>query len=477
MRRISKIGAAALALVLSVSFLNPTTVHAVRADDKTIIIGVSELVANDTYDSKLITTDVRRIAEFATKQEAENAYKAAGYTATAGYDIKQWAKGGKDLYVITYTVYKNEITGAASVNRSDVDPSKKTQTGFTRTVYINKGEVTKLMVMTGNGGINIKNVKSSNKKIFTAKVNRDDYYKYETNDNAAYEKDEFGNYCYYTSTGTKVIIPKNADGTCNEDSYEYRSSNGSMACLSIKVTPLKAGSANLKFNVLDRTGVSTPVTVKVIVRDDDQPFKTFTYGGISLIQKKYGDSKYVDNGRAVGASNSGYIRYGKGKVVVKANKGYKIVKIEVGKLREKDLTGIGNPYDGVYENVENDEYSGTGSTTTTSAPIDLNGDGDFLDVVGGIHENNPGNAFRFTKIKSGKTITLSRVAPYIDSVETLNCKKYRNKNGELVYSKLSTKLKKNLAPTVIRVTYQDCDTREYKVVTKTIQTTAQRDDD
>ena len=112
--------------------------------------------------------------------------------------------------------------------------------------------------------------------------------------------------------------------------------------------------------------------------------------------------------------------------------------------------------------MENDEYSGTGSTTTTSAPIDLNGDGDFLDVVGGIHENNPGNAFRFTKIKSGKTITLSRVAPYIDSVETLNCKKYRNKNGELVYSKLSTKLKKNLAPTVIRVTYQDCDTREYK---------------
>lgn len=478
MRLFSKMGVTAIALSLSLSFLIPTRVFAAIPDnDRMVYAGVFELPTSDKYDSTLITKDIRRIAEFATEAEAENAYAAAGYTEAAGYSIETWTRGGKSLYVITYTVYKNEITGATSVRKTDVDPQQRTQTGFTKTVYIPKNEVTNLMVMVENGGLNINAVKSSNKKIFTAKLNKKIYQKCESNENADIDQDELGNYYYYSSTGNKIIIPKNADGTCNYDSVEYLNSNDSMAYLSIKLTPVKVGTANLKFNVVDRNGLLTPVTIKIIVREDEQPFKTFSYGGISLIQKRYGDSKYVDNGRLVGSNNNGFIAGGKGKLVVKANKGFKIVKIEVGKLSEKDFEGIRNWYDGVYQNFDNDQFSGSGSTTTTDCPIDLNGDGDFLDTVYGISENNPRNAFRFKRVKSGKTITLSKVAPYIDGSSTIISKTHRNKRGEQLYYKVKEGLRANLAPTVIRVTYFDSANREYKVVAKIIKTVAKRDDD
>ena len=114
MRKISRIGATALALALSVSFLIPTQVYAAneKDNDRTQLIGLGNHKSNDTYDKDLIIKDVRKIAEFATKAEADNAFSAAGYTSAGGYSVEEWERGGLPIFVIIQTTYKNQVTGA-----------------------------------------------------------------------------------------------------------------------------------------------------------------------------------------------------------------------------------------------------------------------------------------------------------------------------------------------------------------------------
>ncbi|WP_408071722.1 hypothetical protein [Butyrivibrio sp. JL13D10] len=478
MMKFSRIGATALALALSVTFLTPSTVSAANEKnyDAEYEVGLGNVRTSTYYDDDLVSVDNKKIAEYATKAEAEKAFADAGYKEDDGYSVKNWVKGGKDVWVIIQKIYKNEITGKTASKEEEVVDKYASEVQFDKTINIKKGEVTLLRVSLINGDTAIKKVKSSKKKVVTAALDKKNTSKMETNENVSYymlEKDNDGNYFYYTSLGTKVIIPKDKEGDPDTSSNEYKNSNASSASVGIKLTAKKPGKAKLSFDVYNKNGTKTgTASITVVVQSDDDVFKTFSYGGKSLIMKNYGDSNYINDGREVGGSDNNFTDKKKGKLVIKANNGIKIVKIEIGKLSKKSFNGVVNDDDGTYENIDDDFETRTASGKSTYHPVDLNGDGDFLDTIYGISEKN-GEAFTYKKFKSGKTLKLSTVGVSSTGKSSISYKKYvKNANDELVYFNSTGTSQSNLAPTVIRVTYYDKENKSYRVTTKTLYTTA-----
>ena len=480
MRKLSRIGATALAIALSVTFLTPTTALAAKEknyNSRRTVYLEKNVRTNTTYDNDLITVDVKNLGEFKDEEAAEAAFKAAGYSEEAGYYIDSANKAGNHIYVIQHKQYKNEITGATSIKKDDVVEKATKEDRFTKTIYIPKGEVTLVTARLINGDTTVKKVKTSKKSVITAELDKNNTYVYETNENADVEKDEAGNYFYYTTLGNKVYIPKNEYGYYDSKSAEYKNSNGSAASIGILVTAKKAGKAKLSFDIYNKAGVKTgTASVQVIVKSDFDVFKTFTYGGKSLILKTFGQTNYIDNGKVVGAHDNGYTDKAKGKLVIKANPGYKVVKIEIGKLTSKSYSGNAESYDGTTYNSDSDYSSATESGKSTIHPVDLNGDGDYMDTVYGIDEQG-GNIYTFTKFKSGKTLKLSKVGESGESAYTYNAKenKYwsnKNANDELISAKSNEKGQEYLAPTVIRVTYYDMANKSYHVSERILWTDA-----
>ena len=476
MKHFSRIGATALALALSVTFVTPTTVLAAKENyDARVDVELERKKTNDTYSYGCITTDVKVVGQYNDYDAMIAAAEAAGYYKDGkwvdGYDWEEQYDEAtrKDVYFITYTTYKNEITGQSSVKKDDVnpDPTYTKELSLTSKVYIDTDEVTLLKIPLRSGDTTIKKVKSSKKKVLTATLDKKNNSKYVTNDNIyAWNPDSDGNYYYYTTTGTKVILPKDSEGNLDETSEAYKNSNASSGTAYIVLTPKKSGTSKVSFDIYNRNNVKTgSASITVVARSDSDIFKKLTFGGISLIEKKYGDTNYIDYGRKVNDSDNGYTTKTKGKLVVKANKGYKITKIEVGKLTNKTVNGDADIYFGT-RNIDNESYTSTTNYKGTNHFVDLNGDGDYLDTVRGQSESN--SNFTFKTIKSGKTLKLSTVGYNGTLAETTNYKKMKNANGDLVNSTSTSKGQYNLAPTVIRITYYDKDAREYDVAEYTL---------
>ncbi|MBE5859455.1 MAG: hypothetical protein E7301_04945 [Butyrivibrio sp.] len=471
MKHFSRIGATALALALSVTFVTPTTVLAAKENyDAREYVRLERKKTNDTYSDGCITTDVKVVGQYDDYNAMIAAAEAAGY-----YKDDEWVDGyayedrynaatSKYVYFITYTTYKNEITGQSSAKREDVDPDSTyaQEQSLTSKVYIDTDEVTLLGIQLRNGDTTIKKVKSSKKKVVTAKLDKKNSSKSVTNDNVwDWDRDSAGNCYYYTTTGTKVILPKDSEGNLDFNSDAYKNSNASSGMAYIALTPKKSGTSKVSFDIYNRNNVKTgSASITVVARSDSDVFKKLTFGGKSLIEKKYGDTNYIDYGRKADDTDNGYTTKTKGKLVVKANKGYKITKIEVGKLTNKTENGSSDIYFGT-RNIDNEDYTSTTNYKGTNHFVDLNGDGDYLDTVRGQSESN--SNFTFKTIKSGKTLKLSTVAANGTTTATNNSKKDKNANGELVNRTTTGKYQENLAPTVIRITYYDKDEREYRV--------------
>ncbi|WP_408071725.1 hypothetical protein [Butyrivibrio sp. JL13D10] len=452
MRRVSKLGAA-LAVALSVAFATPSAAHA--AAIPTVRVGLEKKKINDTYSDSLITEDNNVVFKTTDEKAWDAEWKK--YSNDRSYQRTSKTIGSVTTYYIYQTTYKNEITGASSLVRDDVAPEEKNaeESTFTSTVYVDEGVPTDLAVSLRSGDTHIKKIKSSKKSVLSAELNKKKSTVTKTDKNVSYYTDKDGNKYYYKTTGEKVYLPK--DNT--KDSPEYKATNGSSATAYIRINPKKTGTSKVSFKIYNKDGKETgKASIKVIVRSDSDILKTFTFAGKNLLPKKWGEANYINNGRKINESNYNYTDKKKGKLVVKANKGYKIVKIQVGTF-EKPTAVNGYSYDkytNTYYNTDNEYYSDSRSGKGVTKHYDYNGDGDYLDTVNGNSEYYAG--LKFKTVKSGKTIKLGKYASESHNWTTTSVDKNKDGNKTTV---TNSKYYNDYATTLIVVTYYNKETRNY----------------
>ncbi len=412
MIKFSKICATALALAMSVTFVAPTTALAATKASTTEELGK---VGSDTES---VTTDVKVVGTYTgeTRRDAEAKMVAAGLaggwlktTKSSDFDNEEEFYNGTDWeyyyypdgytfdddygmtgtypdgkYQCTLTVklteYVNATTGKRSTKMSEAYTNDEAaQQKFVSGIRIKNGETTYLAVPLKNGDVNIKNVKSSKKKIVKAKrfTKKDEVIL--SNDNVDYNTETVDGKVvryFYTSAGEKVVL---ADDY--EKDAKYLTTTDSSATVYIKLTPGKTGKSKLSFDIVNDQGVVTgKVSTTVNVMNDTTALKTFTFGGKSLLND-YSNTKNFNYGKRATDTLYDVSTASSGKLVAKANSTYKIVKIEVGKLYTEALSS---------EDIDSDAnyaYSYSASGKTVYHKVDLNGDGDTDDEVGGISES------------------------------------------------------------------------------------------
>ncbi|WP_026526048.1 hypothetical protein [Butyrivibrio sp. VCD2006] len=475
MGKFSKLGAAALAIALSLTTLAPISANA--AGYPTVDIELSTTKTNQTFDDALITENNTVI--YSTTDRNAFTVEWDKYKNLQGYSRDSSSTDGKNYtYYIIQKTYKNEITGAVGLSKADVSPNSQytEEKTLTKEVYVVAGEPTILNVELMNGDTAIKKVKSSKKKVVTAALDKKHKSVTITSSHPQIYSDNTG-YYYRKSTGEKVYIPKSASGySYDKESAEYKNSNASSASIGILLNPKKAGTSKVSFSIYNKDGQQTArVSVKVIVRSDNDVFKTLSFGGKSLIQKKYGNSDYINYGKRTSAYDLNVTTKAKGKLIVKPNKGYKIVKIQVGTYTKPTKIG-GYSYD-VYTNTYHNSQSEYSSKTRSGKGYfthhDRNKDGDYLDKVYGSYESEVG--MKYQTVKSGKTIKLGQYAYNADSVTTASTSTYTSGGGcgcdstpVTTTTEASTTTRSSYdqyAKTNILITYYDQRSRAYRVTT------------
>lgn len=226
----------------------------------------------------------------------------------------------------------------------------------------------------------------------------------------------------------------------------------------------KAGTYTVNFNMTyydkDYKIQKEAKSIKVIAKEY-KPFTKVTFAGKSLWYDKNSASKYI-------YKTNNFTTKTKGKLVVKAAKGFKINKIEVGTYESKTVSA--NEYynkNNTYTNEDTDTYSTTysfsGSYKTAKTFAD---DYKLYDAYG--QEIN----CKWTPVKSGKNVKLSKVLASNSTANLTKTVTYTNKlSGEVTTTKSSTKYnyrKGASAPTIIRITYTDTRTGKVHQWEKTI---------
>ena len=507
MIKFSKICATALALAMSVTFVTPTTALAAKkvstetelgrvgSDTESLntdvkVVGTytgetsgdaqAKMVAAGLAGGWLKTTessDFDNEVEFYNGTVWEDYYYPDGYTFDDDYGMTGTYPDGK--YQCTWTVklteYVNASTGKRSTKKSEAYTNDEAaQQKFVSGIRIKNGETTYLAVPLRNGDVNIKNVKSSKKKIVKAKrFTKKDSVNL-SNDNLDFHrydgsglKSEVVNgktvYYFYTSAGEKVVL---ADDY--EKDAKYLTTTDSSATVYIKLTPGKTGKSKLSFDIVNDQGVVTgKVSTTVYVMNDITALKTFTFGGKSLLND-YSNTKNFNYGKRASDTLYNVSTASSGKLVVKANSTYKIVKIEVGKLYTEALSS---------EDIDSDfnySYSYSASGKTVYHKVDLNGDGDTDDIVGGISESEV--TYKYSKVRSGKKIKLSTVGWDQASVREFKARTdsagknptQSNEAGAAVTQKQTDNAYNLYAPTHIKVTVYDKLNKEYSTIDRTI---------
>ncbi|WP_026511021.1 hypothetical protein [Butyrivibrio sp. LC3010] len=210
--------------------------------------------------------------------------------------------------VVSYTDITTGATAAESADLIDYTAPKKMQ------IEVNDWQT--LHVYLGNGNCEIRNVKSSNKKVIKANLSKN-FSKYTTTDKISVHE-ENGQYYYYDGVSGKKTIVANKDAAPNASEGRYH----------ITLKASKEGKATISYDVYDNTGNKTE-TVKIkVTAKEVAPFASVTFAGKSLIHDRY-----------IGATNANAlgIKYvsntttkKSGKVKIKMNKGYKLVKVITG---------------------------------------------------------------------------------------------------------------------------------------------------
>lgn len=265
-----------------------------------------------------------------------------------------------------------------------------------------------------------------------------------------------------TSSSSNLKIKIN--GESYSSSYDEKSYNyGYTDEIYLYAYAKKAGTYTIKYNLIYRDSNSDLQTeersIKVIAKEY-KPFTKVTFAGKSLWYDKNTKSNYI-------YKTNNFTTKKSGKLVVKAAKGFKINKIEVGTYETKTETAaeIYNPNNNA-TTTETDSYTQTvtysGSRTSYKTSSDYNLKDDY------------GNSIycKWNTVKSGKKVKLSNV---IDGYSKANYSKITtttNKYSGIVTTSTSTTKynyrKGASAPTIIRITYTDTRTGEVHQWTQTI---------
>ncbi|WP_026494888.1 hypothetical protein [Butyrivibrio sp. WCD3002] len=270
------------------------------------------------------------------------------------------------------------------------------------------------------------------------------------------EKDGTYNYYYFNDECKKIYV-----------GYYANLPSASVTSVKFRLFAKKEGNTTIKFSTYNDDG-ETVKTYKInVTATDTTPFKTITFGGKNLWY----------NGEP-GADNKNYIYQGKkrfcekssGKLVIKMNSGFKLKKIEYGTLYNEE-TGAPWGYDEADYNMSSTDEDGTTTTVSYSGisqrhKVDLNNDGDTLDIVDGVSESNV--LFRMKRIRNNKKLTLSKISPLTNYENGIKVTTTTYKNGAQSQSiETSASGKENLAPTLLKITFYDATEKqnyEYETV-------------
>ncbi len=495
--RFKHLGATMLAGALALSMVLAPTTHALAytadraATQGTYRNGNSSLInKNESVVYKFTKAEVQKMQadNTAEYQKIVNEYGDPFDDPYGVWDI-QYISGVK-YWIITKTVYENSVNGKTSDSKEDVTDG---DIAIPSTLVINTKSWYDLNLAFNGGNVGIKNVKSSKKKVATVTLADESKTIVSTN-KTIFRDSKKGKYYYEGAYEERVYV----DGP-------NAIVNASYGSATVRIYAKKKGTSKLSFNIVNKDGKVTgkkTITIKV---KDTTPFKTLTYAGKNLIYDPVEgkeDKNYIYYGRNYDkdASLGYYTTKAKGELVVKMNDGYKLVKIEVGKLfQEKiasnlDVNSNKSRYATNKRKVEKytdeDQFNSYSGLQTDEHYVDLNGDGDYLDIVNGVKEWDVD--FKYTTVRNKSKITLSKVkeetkyssktynnSAYVSQEKTdANGNWMKDDNGDYLYdyrlvdaddyTQSSYSSKGVYAPTSIKITYYDKDAKAYKVYEKSI---------
>ncbi len=484
----AKLLAGALAFAMVMSPAVQVSAHTAEKDGRTGAYrnGVGGLI--DTNENVIYKFTKKQIQEM----KAQNTQEYRDIVDKYG-DPEDWDTDyidGIKYYIMTETTYTNTLNGQTSDDKNDVG----IDSGMPKTIVLNAGSYYELDLYFNAGNVGITGLKSSKSKVASAVIAYQN--KETTSDTVDIYKDSKKNKSFYYGAYRERIYVSDPNAAINASS----------GTVTLRVNAKKKGSAKLSFNIVDRKGAKTAsksITIKV---KDTQPFKVLTYANKNLLSnpvigKEDKNYIYYGNNTDKDASlSSGYTTKSQGKLTVKMNSGYKLVKIQVGKLYKEKIGSnldesdnksnyaAGKRVWNTYKDKKQfDSYSGE---TTSGHKVDLNGDGDYLDTINGVTESNVD--YKYTQVRNNTKIKLSKVtrsfkynrktyngSAYTSQVETdENGAVKKDDNDEEIrtynlvdkedYTEESGSNSSMYAPTSILITYYDKEAGEYKVCDLTV---------
>ena len=314
----------------------------------------------------------------------------------------------------TYTIKSDGTrSGDDTYNIKSKDALKKD------TVELGHYRVMKISLPYGQSNISKLKIKSG-KGVITAKISKEAVVKGQY---LYFEKDKDGSYYYRDRlTGQKINM-----GTTKGMYVDY-------ADYKIRIFGKKLGKAVLEYQINDSSGNKiTNNKIAISVKKNGSAITSATFGGKSLLldYSKNGNNKnYIYNNGT--KSGSEFTSKKSGKFKVRLSNDYILKNIYVERIhgRKKDQ-------------MSEDRYDGW-ETEPVSMGLDLNGDGDYNDVIDGFVESKSTTVY-YEKIRNGQKLVLNS-DPYIEQNDYLD--KQDNSRNTLVE-------RENLRDTRIIVVYQD----------------------
>ncbi len=447
-----KLGAALLTISMAATFV---VAPAGNVNAATYDTSAQSVASSDDY----ITTNKTLVATYKTDDtsSAQEKFEASEYynSSTDLDNMYKYVKDGyelddddEDVYYVYSVTYTNIRTKKTSTDKDDLLGANTNNYVIPSKITAYKGDYTYINLQFERGKCEISNLKSSKKKVAAVKIqssnsskstgSETNRYYYDTNDNKVY--------FYYDSASGKYV---------ETTSETYNSSSGSVA---IRIQGKKAGKTKVTFNILDNNGtVVDKASINVVVKDV-QPMKSLTFAGKDLLgTSTIGDAetKRLGSGKN---SNLGYddntTTKKSGKLKVKMNKNFKLVALYYGVLTDATDTSTSTYSTSTYKYSSNN----AGYSDVETVKADLNGDGDTLDTVNGIEEDNV--TVKYTKIKNNKKIKLGKVGSYYVSSSNYT---YGTSSSSYSSSQLVTS-----APTYVKVVYYDKVSKQYGTYQTTI---------
>ena len=276
----------------------------------------------------------------------------------------------------TYTVYANGTTvGDDTYKIKSKEALKK------ETVELDNYKEISICLPYGQSSISKLKIKKG-KGVITAKISRS---RVKKGFYLIFEKDTDGSYFYRDRlTGQKINM-----GTQKGMYVDF-------ADYTVRVYGKKLGKAVLEYQVNDSNGKKVDKKkINITVQRNGSAIQSLTFGGKSLLidySKNANNKKYIYyNGTKSGTN---FTKMKAGKLKVKLGSDYRLKGIYV--LRSNGATNVP---------MNDKRYKGWERKSITKG-LDLNGDGDFNDIIDGFEESKSTTIY-YEKIRNGQKLVLN----------------------------------------------------------------------